>query len=73
MTTIYCVGRNYAAHAREMGAVPSTAGEPVIFLKPEHARLAAPGPIVFPPDAEEIHYEAELVVRVGDDRAPAAV
>lgn len=65
MATIYCIGRNYAAHAREMGAPADAEGEPVVFLKPEAARLEPPGPIRLPPDAGAIHHEAELVVRVG--------
>jgi len=63
--TIFCVGRNYAAHVREMGASPAADVEPVIFLKPATALLAPPGPIRLPPGAGEVHHEAELVVRVG--------
>jgi len=69
MPTIFAVGRNYAAHAREMGTpvAPGSAGGLVVFLKPEHALLAPPGPIRPPAGAGEIHHEAELVVRVGPD------
>jgi 2-keto-4-pentenoate hydratase/2-oxohepta-3-ene-1,7-dioic acid hydratase in catechol pathway len=63
--TIFCVGRNYAAHAREMGATADPDEELVVFLKPEQARVDAPGEIRFPPGAGEIHHEAEIVVRVG--------
>ena len=65
MPTIFCLGRNYAAHAREMGASPDAAGEPVVFLKPWHALVAPPGPIRLPAGIGEVHHEAELVVRVG--------
>lgn len=71
--TIFCVGRNYAAHAREMGTPADPDAEPVIFLKPEGALLAPPGPIRLPPDAGEVHHEAELVVRVGPDARADAV
>jgi fumarylpyruvate hydrolase len=60
---IYCVGRNYAAHAREMGADPARE-PPFFFMKPADA--AAPsGPIAYPPDTDNLHYEGELVVAIG--------
>ena len=42
MTTVFGIGRNYAAHAAEMGAAP--AEEPVVFLMPTLALLPGPGP-----------------------------
>ncbi len=72
--TIYCVGRNSAAHAREMGARPAAAGEePVVFLKPTSAWVAAPGPIVVPAGIGELHHEAELVLRIGPGGQPDAL
>jgi 2-keto-4-pentenoate hydratase/2-oxohepta-3-ene-1,7-dioic acid hydratase in catechol pathway len=71
--TIFCVGRNYAAHAREMGASADPGEELVVFLKPEQARLDAPGEIRFPPGAGEVHHEAEIVVRVGPGPSVEAV
>lgn len=73
---IFCVGRNYAAHVREMSApgapAPAPAAEPVVFLKPPQARVDPPGPIVLPAGAGEIHHEVEVVVRVdGAGRAEA--
>ena len=65
MPTIFCIGKNYAAHAREMGSTPDPTGEPVVFLKPWHALVAPPGPIRFLAGAGEIHHEAEVVLRVG--------
>lgn len=65
MPTIFCIGKNYAAHAREMGSVPDPTGEPVVFLKPWHALVAPPGPIRFLEGSGEIHHEAEVVLRVG--------
>ena len=65
---IYCVGRNYADHAREMGA---TAGEPpVFFLKPADAALAvqagACGELPYPGLTRDLHHEVELVVAIGE-------
>ena len=65
---IYCVGRNYADHAREMGA---TAGEPpVFFLKPADAALAvqagARGELPYPGLTHALHHEVELVVALGE-------
>ncbi|WP_127533272.1 fumarylacetoacetate hydrolase family protein [Paenibacillus kobensis] len=60
---IYCVGRNYALHAQELGNdVPE---EPMIFSKPTHALHPAVGELRLPSGIGEIHYEAELVVRIG--------
>jgi 2-keto-4-pentenoate hydratase/2-oxohepta-3-ene-1,7-dioic acid hydratase in catechol pathway len=60
---IVCVGKNYAAHAKELGTeVPS---EPLIFLKPPSALLAAEGDIVLPPESTRVDYEAEIGVVIG--------
>ena len=59
---IFCVGRNYVAHAKELGnAVPE---EPVIFMKPKSALLQAHTPFYYPEFTNELHYECELVLRV---------
>ncbi len=59
---IICIGRNYAAHAKELNnPVPR---EPVIFLKPDTALLAKKMPFFYPDFSEDIHYEAELVVKI---------
>ena len=69
---IYCVGRNFADHAREMGAeVPAQRGTPVFFLKPADA-LVADGVVPFPRGTHELHHEVELVVALGHD-APAGL
>lgn len=60
---IYCVGRNYADHAREMGADP-TREAPFFFSKPRDA-LAAGGNIPYPPATADLHYEVELVLALG--------
>jgi len=70
---IYCVGRNFADHAREMGAaVPVERGAPVFFLKPADALVPEGGAIPFPPGTTDLHHEVELVVALGLD-APAGV
>lgn len=57
------VGRNYAAHASELGNdVPS---EPLLFLKPNTSVIGPDEPIVLPPQAADVHHEAELAVVIG--------
>ncbi len=59
---IFCVGRNYVAHAQELGnEVPD---EPVIFMKPKSALLQAHTPFYYPEFTNELHYECELVLRI---------
>ena len=59
---IFCVGRNYVEHAKELGnAVPE---EPVIFMKPKSALLQSHTPFYYPEFSNELHYEVELVLRV---------
>jgi 2-keto-4-pentenoate hydratase/2-oxohepta-3-ene-1,7-dioic acid hydratase in catechol pathway len=59
---IICIGKNYAQHATEMdGAVPN---EPLFFMKPETALLPANSPFELPSFSDEIHHEAEVVVRI---------
>ncbi len=59
---IFCVGRNYAEHAKELGnEVPE---EPVIFMKPKSALLQANTPFFYPEFSNELHYEVELVLRI---------
>lgn len=60
---IVCIGRNYAAHARELGNdVPS---EPLLFLKPPSSLLAPEGAIVLPTMSERVEHEAELGLVIG--------
>jgi fumarylpyruvate hydrolase len=59
---IYCVGRNYAAHAREMGKDPDKE-PPFFFLKPADAVLLG-GQMHYPPGTENLHHEIELVVAI---------
>lgn len=59
---IFCVGRNYVAHAKELGNdVPE---EPVIFMKPKSALLQTHTPFYYPEFTNELHYECELVLRI---------
>jgi 2-keto-4-pentenoate hydratase/2-oxohepta-3-ene-1,7-dioic acid hydratase in catechol pathway len=57
------IGRNYAAHAAEMGGdVPS---EPLLFLKPNTAVVGPGDPVFYPRQSSEVHYEGELAVVIG--------
>ena len=62
-TKIVCIGRNYAAHAKELGnEVPS---EPLLFLKPPSALLDPGGTVRLPPESSRVEHEAELAVVIG--------
>ncbi len=58
---IFCVGRNYAGHAREMGSDPSRE-PPFYFTKPADALVPGGGGIPYPPGTANLHHEVELVV-----------
>jgi fumarylpyruvate hydrolase len=58
---IYCIGRNYAEHAKEMGAVPDRA-QPVFFMKPNDAIVADGGDVAYPQATSDLHHEVEMVV-----------
>jgi 2-keto-4-pentenoate hydratase/2-oxohepta-3-ene-1,7-dioic acid hydratase in catechol pathway len=59
---IFCIGRNYVEHAKELNnEVPD---EPVIFMKPKTAFIHFASPFHYPEFTNELHYEAELVLRV---------
>jgi fumarylpyruvate hydrolase len=58
---IYCVGRNYADHAREMGGDPNRE-PPFFFGKPQDAVVPGGGPVAYPPATSNLHHEVELVV-----------
>ncbi len=58
VSKIICVGRNYAAHAKEMGTRPD--GEPVLFFKPPSALLHQGEPIPYPSYTSNLHHEVEL-------------
>ena len=61
---IFCVGQNYAEHAREMGSDPDRA-PPFFFAKPADAVVASGTTLAFPSRTEDLHHEVELVVALG--------
>ncbi len=61
---IYCVGRNYAEHAREMGKDPDRE-PPFFFMKAPDALVASGSAIPYPPRTANLHHEIELVVAIG--------
>lgn len=71
---IFCVGRNYAAHAREMGKDPEREA-PFFFMKPANAAVDAAHPqaILYPPRTRNFHHEVELVLAIGTGGAGIAV
>lgn len=69
---IFCVGRNYADHAREMGHDP-TREAPFFFTKPADAYVPSGATIPYPPATRELHHEIELVVALGAGGAGLAV
>ena len=59
---IFCIGRNYVAHAKELGnEVPD---EPVVFMKPKSALLQPHTPFYYPEFTNDLQYECELVLRI---------
>lgn len=61
---IWCVGRNYADHAREMGHDPDRE-PPFFFAKPATAVVPGGGSLPFPVQTKDLHHEIELVVAIG--------
>lgn len=61
---IYCVGRNYAAHAREMGHDPDRE-DPFFFMKPAGAIMPTGSEVPYPPQTKDYQHEIELVVALG--------
>ncbi|TWG94346.1 2-keto-4-pentenoate hydratase/2-oxohepta-3-ene-1,7-dioic acid hydratase in catechol pathway [Luteimonas sp. J16] len=73
---VYCVGRNFADHAREMGAAAPASkadrGTPVFFHKPADA-IVTDGVVPYPPATSDLHHEVELVVALGRDAPPGVL
>jgi 2-keto-4-pentenoate hydratase/2-oxohepta-3-ene-1,7-dioic acid hydratase in catechol pathway len=69
---VYGIGRNYAAHARELGNAPPS--EPVVFLKAATSLLADGGTVVLPPESADVQHEVEIVLLIGQSgrRVPLA-
>ncbi|WP_378732689.1 fumarylacetoacetate hydrolase family protein [Nocardia brasiliensis] len=60
---VVCIGKNYAAHAAEMGGPAPE--DPVIFLKPNTSIIGPNAPIIMPPSSSQVDYEGELAVVIG--------
>jgi fumarylpyruvate hydrolase len=68
---VFCVGRNYAEHAREMGSDPDRES-PFFFMKPADALLLNDADMPYPPRSTQLHHEMELVVAIGEGGADIA-
>ena len=61
--TIYCIGRNFAEHAKEMNAaIPS---EPMVFIKPMGTLSIGDGSLSLPAESQDVHHEVEWVIAIG--------
>lgn len=69
---VFCIGRNYAEHAREMGATAGT-GRPMFFCKPTDAVVSDGADVPYPSLTDELHHEVEMVVALagGGSNIPA--
>ncbi len=61
---VFCVGRNYAAHAREMGSDPDRE-PPFFFMKPADALVLNDADMPYPSQTKDLHHEMEMVVAIG--------
>ena len=68
---VFCVGRNYAEHAREMGSDPDRE-PPFFFMKPADALLLDNADMPYPPSSNDLHHEMELVVALAEGGASIA-
>jgi len=68
---IYCIGRNYAAHAIEMGHDPDR--EPPFFFQKNPDNLDPSGSFPYPPESSDVHHEAEMYVALRSGGANIAV
>ena len=68
---VFCVGRNYAEHAREMGSDPDRE-PPFFFMKPADALLLNDADMPYPPQSKDLHHEMELVVAIAEGGANIA-
>jgi 2-keto-4-pentenoate hydratase/2-oxohepta-3-ene-1,7-dioic acid hydratase in catechol pathway len=60
---VICIGKNYAAHAAEMGG--EAPADPVIFMKPSTSIVGPNAPIILPPSSSQVDYEGELAIVIG--------
>ena len=72
VNNIYCVGRNYAAHAVEMGGDPNQ-DPPFFFMKPAYAVLNSGNEMEFPSESCQVHHELELIVALSSGGRDIAV
>lgn len=63
---VFCVGRNYAAHAAEMGSEVDRSA-PFYFTKSVHAVIPSGSTIAYPPGTQDCHYEMEFIIAIGGD------
>ncbi len=70
VNTIYCVGRNFADHAIEMGSDPDRE-PPFFFMKPAYAVMQGPE-MQYPRFSSDVHHEVELVVAIGQGQGPVS-
>ncbi|MCC5941990.1 MAG: fumarylacetoacetate hydrolase family protein [Balneolaceae bacterium] len=63
--SIYCIGRNYAEHIKEMKSIPTDS--PVVFLKPRSSIVFNNGIIKLPEESTNVHHEVELVLLIGKE------
>lgn len=68
---VICVGRNYAAHAREMGSDPDRE-PPFFFTKWAETVVPSGGQVAYPPGTQDFQFEAELVIAIGKGGADVA-
>jgi len=62
--SVYCIGRNYAEHARELNnPIPE---EPVVFLKPRSSLIFGNGSVELPKRSGDVHHEVEMVLLIGE-------
>jgi len=69
---VFCVGRNYAEHAREMGSDPDRE-PPFFFMKPADTVVDDGATVPYPPETANFHYEIELIVAIGKGGADIPV
>ena len=69
---IYCIGRNYADHAKEMGMAVDRA-QPVFFMKPADALVPEGGDVAYPPATGDLHHEVEMIVALASGGRDIAV
>ncbi len=63
---VYCIGKNYAKHVKEMGG-DAARSEPIFFTKAAETLVPSDTDITFPPNTENLHHEVELVVAIGPE------